>query len=267
MKPTSGAAALSLAEAQRSAAGRIRDLRYGTEGKDYFWITDLQAPDDHASLPARPRRERPLGIPGPPGRADFRGVRRTAPRPGDAYVEYVWQWKDNPDRLLAPKQSYIKKFAPWDWIVGTGLYLDDVRAEIQAMASAPRPGLGGHLGALRPLLLGFVASAEHADRAPAAQGRGRASRVPLEIPDSRRVGHRGHAHDSRRAAHLRQPDPPRDARLRRRRVESSSTSRTFSRPIPPPARTGSPWPRPWRAGRTACGSRRPSSGAGREAAG
>ena len=49
-------------------------------------------------------------------------------RAGEGYIDYVWQWKDDPQRL-APKQSYVKGFAPWGWIIGTGLYTDDVRQE------------------------------------------------------------------------------------------------------------------------------------------
>ncbi len=45
------------------------------------------------------------------------------------YVEYVWQWKDQPERL-APKESYVKGFEPWGWVIGTGMYIEDVQQEI-----------------------------------------------------------------------------------------------------------------------------------------
>ena len=45
------------------------------------------------------------------------------------YVEYVWQWKDQPERL-APKESYVKGFDPWGWVIGTGMYIEDVQEEI-----------------------------------------------------------------------------------------------------------------------------------------
>ena len=48
---------------------------------------------------------------------------------GEGYVDYVWQWKDDPARL-EPKQSYIRGFEPWGWIIGTGIYTDDVLEEI-----------------------------------------------------------------------------------------------------------------------------------------
>ena len=34
---------------------------------------------------------------------------------------------------MVPKLSYVKGFAPWGWVVGTGIYMEDVRAEINAI--------------------------------------------------------------------------------------------------------------------------------------
>jgi len=147
---------LTMEEARRMAAGRIQDLRYGNEGKDYFWITDLDV-----RMIMHPYRTDLNGR----DVSDFqdpRGVRifvefANALRDrDDAYVEYVWQWKDDPDRL-EPKQSYIKKFAPWGWILGTGLYLEDVQREIQAMA-ARFVRVSVAIAAACALLLLFVAT-------------------------------------------------------------------------------------------------------------
>ncbi len=147
---------LTMEEARRMAAGRIQDLRYGNEGKDYFWITDLDV-----RMIMHPYRTDLNGR----NVSDFqdpRGVRifvefaNILRDRDDAYVEYVWQWKDDPERL-EPKQSYIKKFAPWGWILGTGLYLEDVQREIRAMAGR-FVGVSIGIAALCALLLLFVAS-------------------------------------------------------------------------------------------------------------
>ncbi|MDX9974860.1 MAG: cache domain-containing protein, partial [FCB group bacterium] len=146
---------LSLAQAQDMAARRIGALRYGKEGKDYFWLMDT-----HPRMVSHPY------VPELDGQdltdfKDQRGVRifvefvNVLKTSEDGYVEYVWQWKDDPGRL-APKQSYIKKFAPWDWIVGTGLYVEDVRNEIKAMETRMvHVSLG--ITAVSALLLVFVA--------------------------------------------------------------------------------------------------------------
>ena len=74
---------------------------------------------------------------------------------GDSYVDYLWQWKDDESRIV-PKLSYVKGFAPWNWIIGTGIYLEDVRAEI---AHITRRVLLVSVGisAVIALLLGYLA--------------------------------------------------------------------------------------------------------------
>jgi len=44
----------------------------------------------------------------------------------------MWQWKDDSARIV-PKLSFVKGFAPWGWILGTGVYTKDVDAEISAL--------------------------------------------------------------------------------------------------------------------------------------
>jgi signal-transduction protein with cAMP-binding, CBS, and nucleotidyltransferase domain/predicted metal-dependent phosphoesterase TrpH len=147
---------MTMEEARRMAAGRIQDLRYGNEGKDYFWITDLDV-----RMIMHPYRTDLNGrdvsdFQDPRGDRIFVEFANALRNRDDAYVEYVWQWKDDPDRL-EPKQSYIKKFAPWGWILGTGIYLEDVRREIRVMAARiVRVSIG--IAALLALLLLFIAT-------------------------------------------------------------------------------------------------------------
>lgn len=51
---------------------------------------------------------------------------------GEGYVDYLWQWKDEPTKI-SPNLSYIKGFEPWEWIIGTGMYIDDIHAEISSI--------------------------------------------------------------------------------------------------------------------------------------
>ncbi len=45
------------------------------------------------------------------------------------FVDYYWQWKDDPARIV-PKLSYVEAFRPWEWVVGTGIYVEDVKEGI-----------------------------------------------------------------------------------------------------------------------------------------
>lgn len=122
------AGALTREQAQRMAASRIEFLRYGREGKDYFWLQDMQP-----RIVMHPYRADLNGQDVSEFR-DPRGVRifvefaDVVRRQHEGYIEYVWQWKDDPTRLAA-KESYIKGFEPWGWIIGTGVYVEDVNRE------------------------------------------------------------------------------------------------------------------------------------------
>jgi PAS domain S-box-containing protein len=123
---------LSREQAQAAAVERIRFLRYGPEGKDYFWVTDR-----HPRMVVHPYRPDLDGqdltdYRDPKGNRIFVEAARLVAESRDGYLEYVWQWQDD-DRRLEAKQSYVLGFEPWGWIIGTGLYIEDVRAEIQAV--------------------------------------------------------------------------------------------------------------------------------------
>jgi PAS domain S-box-containing protein len=119
-------------EAQGLAIERIRHMQYGEDGKDYFWITDM-----HPRMVMHPYRG---DLDGADLRdfTDLNGVRlfvefvRVVQDQQSGYVNYVWQWLDQPDRLV-PKESFVRGFEPWQWIIGTGVYMDDVHREIDVI--------------------------------------------------------------------------------------------------------------------------------------
>jgi PAS domain S-box-containing protein len=125
---------LTREEAQSAAAARVRDMRYGPEGKDYFWITDMTP-----RMVMHPFRTDLDGkdvsdFTDPRGHRVFVEFVHRVQEAGSGYVDYVWQWKDDPGRLVS-KESFVMGFAPWDWVIGTGIYTEDVRAEIDALTA------------------------------------------------------------------------------------------------------------------------------------
>jgi len=120
---------LTREDAQRRAMDRIRTLRYGPERKDYFWINDM-----HPRMVMHPYRPDLEGkdistFKDPNGIFPFVEFVKIVKRQGRGYVNYMWQWKDDPLKISA-KSSYVMAFKPWSWIIGTGMYVDDVHAEI-----------------------------------------------------------------------------------------------------------------------------------------
>ena len=121
-------------QAQRQAIEQIRGLHYGQEVKDYFWINDM-----HPRMVIHPYR---IDLNGkdlsdytdPDGKRVFVEMVSTVKQHGSGFVHYKWQSYDNKN-LILPKISYVKGFAPWGWIIGTGIYVEDIRMEIAEMSS------------------------------------------------------------------------------------------------------------------------------------
>lgn len=126
------AGAISLEEAQSKAAQSIGSMRYGVENKDYLWITDL-----HPTMVRHPYRSELNGqdlsdFTDAHGKKMFVDFVEQSRETGEAYVDYMWQWMDDPTRIV-PKISFVMEYKPWGWLIGTGVYLEDIRNEIVGM--------------------------------------------------------------------------------------------------------------------------------------
>ena len=119
-------------QAQHKAKQQLRAMRYGSEGKDYFWVNDLEP--RMVMHPYRPDLEgkNVAGFSDPHGKRLFSEVVKVVKDTGQGYVDYMWQWKDDPAHVV-PKVSFVKEFAPWGWVVGTGIYVEDVSQQMAAI--------------------------------------------------------------------------------------------------------------------------------------
>jgi PAS domain S-box-containing protein len=120
---------LTRQEAQKTAISRIQYLRYGDEQKDYFWITDTRPV--MIMHPYRPELngQNLSDYQDPHGKRLFVESVKLGEKEGHGYVDYMWQWKDDSTHIV-PKLSYVNAFKPWGWIIGTGIYIEDVKSEI-----------------------------------------------------------------------------------------------------------------------------------------
>lgn len=115
---------LTRVEAQTKARETIRQIR--TSQNDYLWINDTQ----HLMLmhPIMPELEgKDLSdFKDAEGKKFFADFVDTALRLGSGYVRYVWPKPGASS--VQPKLSYVKLFVPWHWIIGSGVYMDDIEA-------------------------------------------------------------------------------------------------------------------------------------------
>lgn len=130
---------LSLKEAKRRAKNEIKELRFDG-GTGYIWINDTTEPFPrmvmHPTVPAldgkilnNPKYNNALGK----NKNLFQAFVETTKYKNDSYVDYLWPkpTKDGVTEEAVPKLSYVRRFDDWSWILGTGIYIDDARAEIE----------------------------------------------------------------------------------------------------------------------------------------
>ncbi len=121
---------LTLGDAKQQAIDQIRTLRYGPEGKDYFWIINMHHQVImHPYIPDLEGMDQ-TDVKDSEGKQLWVSMVDKVKSHGSGYIKYRWQWKDNPDQIV-PKISFIKGFSPWDWVIGTGIYIEDIRQEIE----------------------------------------------------------------------------------------------------------------------------------------
>ncbi|WP_122686655.1 methyl-accepting chemotaxis protein [Pseudomonas orientalis] len=117
--------ALTRQAAQQQALSAVRGLRYDHD--DYFWINDLTpVMIMHAANPKLDGQNL-SAIRDPDGFAVFNEFVSLAKAKGAGIVNYRWP-KPGADAPVQ-KTSYIQLFEPWGWIIGSGVYVDDVQAE------------------------------------------------------------------------------------------------------------------------------------------
>ena len=122
---TSGA--MSTAEAQQAAIKQIRALRY--DGQDYFWINDLGPVMIMHPMQPKLEGQNLSQVKDPTGKALFNEMVAVARSNGAGAVDYMWAKPGEADPV--PKISYVQLFQPWGWIIGSGIYVDDVEAEFK----------------------------------------------------------------------------------------------------------------------------------------
>jgi methyl-accepting chemotaxis protein len=117
---------LTLEAAQAEALQAVRAMRY--EQSEYFWINDL-APrmimhPINPALDGTALHENK----DPTGKPLFVEFVNVCKRNGAGFVDYLWPKPDEPKPV--PKISYVKLLPAWGWIVGSGVYADDVNKEL-----------------------------------------------------------------------------------------------------------------------------------------
>ena len=141
--------AMTRDQAQNLAKATLKTLRYGDGNAEYFWIQDMVPVMIMHPIKPELDGKNLAEIKDPNGLKLFVAFVDIVKKNGAGFVPYLWPKPGFTEPV--PKISYLKGTS-WGWIVGSGLYLDDVQSEFQS--ALLRYGLG-LLAAI--LLIGGVA--------------------------------------------------------------------------------------------------------------
>lgn len=121
---------LSEEEAKRQAMDSLRNVRY--DGKEYFWVQNRNLV--MLMHPIKPDMEgkSQAALKDPNGKLFFQEMENVVKASGKGFVDYLWP-KPGFDQP-APKISYVAEFPAWGWVVGSGIYVDDVNAVFRQQA-------------------------------------------------------------------------------------------------------------------------------------
>ncbi len=116
----------SVAQAQKEAALRVGQLRYGSG--DYFWINDLAPRMIMHPIKPELNGQDLSESKDPAGKRLFVEFVNTVKAQGAGFVGY--QWPKPGKAEPQPKLSYVAGFQPWGWVIGTGIYIDDLQEQV-----------------------------------------------------------------------------------------------------------------------------------------
>lgn len=114
--------------AKINAIDAVKSMRYDGGG-NYFWINDM-----HPKMVMHPMKPQLDGkdlsqVKDPAGTYLFNEMVKVVRSGGDGFVPYRWAKPGEPQNLTFPKLSYVKLVPEWGWVIGSGIYIDDVDHE------------------------------------------------------------------------------------------------------------------------------------------
>jgi methyl-accepting chemotaxis protein len=109
--------------AQAMAIKALNDARYA--GKEYFWINDMDVVMVMHPFKPELNGKKLDTFKDPTGNPIFVRFVDIVSQHGDGYLSYLWPKPGQSQPV--EKVSYVSGFKPWGWVIGSGLYMDDLR--------------------------------------------------------------------------------------------------------------------------------------------
>ncbi|NQW71728.1 MAG: cache domain-containing protein [Actinobacteria bacterium] len=122
---------MTTTDAQTTALAMLKSVRFGNN--DYFFTYDRNMV---ALAHPNPKfqGQNLLDLQDADGRFIVRDARDVALNQGSGFTQYRWVRLD--ETIPADKIGYVFHYQPWDWIIGTGVYVDDIEADVKVKQDA-----------------------------------------------------------------------------------------------------------------------------------
>ena len=109
-------------QAKKQAIEVLNSLRY--DKTNYFWINDFSPTMIMHPIKPALNGKNVGDVKDPDGTALFINMVKIVREKGQGFVPYKWP-KPGVDEPV-DKISFVKGFTPWQWIIGSGTYIDDI---------------------------------------------------------------------------------------------------------------------------------------------
>ncbi|MEW6671595.1 MAG: cache domain-containing protein, partial [Thermodesulfobacteriota bacterium] len=118
------------AEIQKMILDALRPVRF-ENGSGYYFATRLDGVE--ILFADKPEMEglNLLHMQDTRGQYVIKDMIKITQQSGEGFYEYQWTKPGSAGNEFK-KISFVKRFEPYDWFIGTGLYVDDVEAQIKA---------------------------------------------------------------------------------------------------------------------------------------
>jgi two-component system NarL family sensor kinase len=126
------------AAAMDEAKAILTKLDYGDDG--YFFVYDFQG--NSLVHPRQPELvgKNQLALKDANGKLVIKDLISRA-RQGDGFEDYIWEKPSNPKAGTKPKRAYVVALPNWGWMLGTGVYLDDIDQALTKVNSQVRDNI------------------------------------------------------------------------------------------------------------------------------
>ncbi len=125
-----------VAAQQRQALSMLSQMQFGKDG--YFFVYDR-----HGNMLLEPSKMGLQGVdfcePDNPVGFEQAGMIMASARQGGGLVRYDWMKPSSQSNT--PKMSFVTPVAQWGWVIGAGLYMDDIEATLNIIDSHARQNI------------------------------------------------------------------------------------------------------------------------------